>query len=136
MRKSSEPKKLLEFEIAFYERLLQKHPDFVDALKALGEVYTRRGWYEKGLAVDLKLAQLKADDPIVWYNLACSYSLLRRPDDAVQALRQAIARGYDDFEYLGTDPDLQPLRQSPQFRRFLIHVASQRFRFAKFPQHF
>lgn len=124
MQKRSKSHELLEFEITFYERLLANDPDFVDALAALGEAYTRRGWYEKGLAVDQKLCQLKAKEPIVWYNLACSYSLLERPDDAVQALRQAIKLGYDDFEYLGKDPDLEPLRRSPKFRRFLETLAS------------
>ena len=119
MQKRSKVKELLGFEIGFYERLIQEHPNFVDALMALGEAYTRRGWYEKGLAVDLKLTQLKADAPIVWYNLACSYSLLHRHDEGLQALRQALALGYDDFKYLEKDPDLVSLRRSTQFRRFL-----------------
>ena len=119
MQKRSKSKDLLEFEIAFYERLLAGHPDFVDALIALGEAYTRRGWYEKGLAVDLKLTQLKADDPIVWYNLACSYALLKHPDEALRAIEKALALGYDDVEYLIHDPDLASLRQSPELRRLL-----------------
>jgi len=119
MQKRSKSKDLLEFEIAFYERLLADHPDFVDALMAVGEAYTRRGWYEKGLQVDLKLTQLKAAEPIVWYNLACSLALLKRPDEALHALEKAIALGYDDVEYLLKDPDLASLRQSPELRRLL-----------------
>lgn len=125
MQKRSKAKDLLEFEITFYERLIQEHPNFMDALTALGEAYTRRGWYEKGLAVDLKLTKLKAEDPIAWYNLACSYSLLQKLDKALDAFRRAIALGYDDFAYLEKDPDLALLRRSSQFRAFLVNVASQ-----------
>lgn len=126
MAKRSHAKELLEFEVAFYERLLEEQPNFVDALMALGEAYTRGGFYEKGFAVDQRLIQLKAHDPVVWYNLACSLSLLKRFDEALTSLRRALELGYDDFEYLGTDPDLQALRQSPQFRRFLETLASSK----------
>lgn len=126
MPKPSRAKELLEFEITFYERLLQNHPNFVDALMALGEAYTRRGWYDKGLAVDRQLTQLRSADPVAWYNLACSLSLVNRLDDALEALRQAIALGYDDFVFLSRDPHLAALRRSPQFRRFLETVASSR----------
>lgn len=105
--------------MAFYERLLEAHPDFTDALMALGEAYTRRGWYEKGLAIDLKLAQLNDLDPTVWYNLACSYSLLKRSEESFHALRRAIGLGYDDFDHLMKDPDLAVLRQLPKLRHFL-----------------
>ena len=119
MPKQSKTNEQLEFEIAFYERLIHEKPNFVDALTALGAAYTRRGWHEKGLAVDQRLTQLKREDPVVWYNLACSLSLLKRFDEALEALQRAIALGYDDFEFLAKDPDLHALRQSPQFRRFL-----------------
>lgn len=119
MAKQSKANELLDFEIAFYERLLQDYPDFTDALMALGASYTRRGWHDKGLQIDQKLTELKANDAVVWYNLACSYSLLRRVDESLDALRRAIALGYDDFDHLRRDPDLLTLRQSAQFRRFL-----------------
>ena len=126
MQKRTKTHDLLEFNIAFYERLLRDSPGFVDALVALGEAYTRRGWYEKGLGVDQQLTQLKGDDPLVWYNLACSYSLLKRPDDALQALQRALELGYDDLEYLIRDPDLASMRHSPKFRPFLEQYVASR----------
>jgi tetratricopeptide (TPR) repeat protein len=126
MPKRANANEQLEFEIAFYERLLRDKPDFTEALIALGEAYTRRGWYEKGLTVDLKLTQLQATNPTAWYNLACSYSLLKRPDEAFEALRRAFALGYDDAEYLIKDPDLATLRQSPRFRGLLEQCLASR----------
>lgn len=123
MPKPNKSHELLDFEIAFYEQLAKEHPTFTDALVALGEAYTRRGLHDKGLEIDQRLVGLKAKDPVIWYNLACSYSLLTRLDDAMTALRRAIELGYDDFTYLKRDPDLRILRQSPQFQQFLQTLA-------------
>ena len=119
MPRRSKSDELLDFEIAFYEKLLRAYPDFVDALLPLGHAYTRRRLHEQALAVDLRLTRLRAEDPLSWYNLACSYSLLGRLDEAVEALRRAIAQGYADFSYLQQDPDLANLRRSPHFREFV-----------------
>ena len=105
----------LDFEIAFYEGILEQLPDSVDLLMALGNDYTQRGLFEKGLTVDQRLCQLRARDPIIHYNLACSYSLLGRIDEALQALEQAIAYGYSDFRYVQLDPDLENLRGDPRY---------------------
>ena len=119
MARRSKTDELIDFEIAFYEKLLRAYPNFVDALIPLGNAYTRRGLHEKGLAVDVHLTQLRQDDPLSWYNLACSYSLLNRIDESLDAMKQAMKRGYTDLHYLQNDADLINLRQSRQFRQFL-----------------
>ena len=124
MPRRSKSAELLEFEISFYEKLLHAYPDFVDVLIPLGTAYTRRGLHEKGLVVDLKLTRLRGDDPLTWYNLACSYALLKRVDDALAALRRSFELGYTDVRHLQQDPDLVHLRQSPQYRHFLESLTS------------
>lgn len=105
----------LDFEISFYEGVLNKRPDFFQALTALGNAYTARGDYAKGLKIDLALSRLRRDDPLVHYNLACSYSLLGEIDAAFKTLKNAILLGYDDFNYLRRDPDLENLRKDKRF---------------------
>lgn len=129
MARPSKAEALLEFEIAFYQKLLRDYPDFVDVLIPLGEAYTRRGLHDKGLEVDLRLTQLRGEDPVVWYNLACSYSLLQKTEESAQALRRAIEMGYTDFEHLRKDPDLINLKRSPAYRQvldFLSHLSGTR----------
>ncbi len=106
----------LDFEINFFERFLEKKPDYVQALVALGDAYTKRGWYEKGLEVDKRLADLRPDDPLVFYNLACSYSLINSIGDASWALKKALDLGYRDFRWIEKDPDLENLRKSPEYQ--------------------
>jgi hypothetical protein len=48
----------------------------------LGDDYTRRGKFKAGLDVDTRLAKLRPDDALVYYNLACSYSLTSQMDAA------------------------------------------------------
>ncbi len=106
----------LSFEIAFCEKLLEKNPTLIEAMILLGELYSREGFHEKGLAVDLQLVALRPKDPIVHYNLACSYSLLKQPEEALRALEQSIVLGYDDFQFLQKDSDLRSLRQDPRYQ--------------------
>ncbi|MCP4653413.1 MAG: hypothetical protein GY858_08550 [Candidatus Omnitrophica bacterium] len=107
-----------DFEIKFYENLIQKRPNFVHALASLGDAYTRGGFYKEGLAVDKRLAELKPQDPHVHYNLACSLSLTGDLQTALEELKEAIVLGYDDFDYLFKDSDLENLRNLPECREF------------------
>lgn len=106
----------LDFQIEFYEGILREKPNFVEALVVLGEIYTRKGLYKRGLKVDKRLVELKPDNPIIHYNLACSFSLLGEIGDAFRALRKAIRLGYDDFGFMNKDPDLENLRGDRRFR--------------------
>ena len=119
MPRRAKSDELLDFEIEFYEKLVSAYPNFIDALIPLGNAYTRRGLHDKGLQVDLRLTQLRGDDPLTWYNLACSHALLKQLDESLSALRRAVELGYHDFTYLQQDPDLASLRQSPQYRQLL-----------------
>jgi tetratricopeptide (TPR) repeat protein len=108
----------LHFEIAFYENVLKKSPNFIEALMCLGDLYTKQGFYEKGLRVDQRLSELRPDDPTVFYNLACSYSLMSDVAAAEQAIKRSIELGYEDFEYMQKDPDLLNLLSTEEFQAF------------------
>ena len=82
----------LDFEISFLEGVLKHRPNYIDALAPLAEAYTRRGLFEKGLEIDKRLAFLCQDDPVVHYNLACSYVLSGYTAKALTALKAARAR--------------------------------------------
>ncbi len=107
----------LDFETKFYEGVLKQKPDFVQALAALGDTYTKRGLFKEGLDIDKRLINLKPNDPIAWYNLACSYSLLNDIDSGLEALKKAINFGYEDFYFLNKDPDLENLRRDARFQK-------------------
>jgi len=105
----------LDTKIEFVEGLVRRDPNYVDALQILGDHYTQRGRINEGLKVDERLARLEPGNPLVFYNLACSYSLAGEIDHAANALERALQLGYRDFDWLAKDPDLKPLRTQPVF---------------------
>ena len=120
--KSSSKKKLsrqeekeLDIKIGFMEGVIKRDPGYVEALKILGDDYTQRGKFVAGLKVDEQLSQLRPADPLVQYNLACSYSLTGTFNQAAAALEKALDLGFTDFKWLGQDPDLNDLRQHPLY---------------------
>jgi len=115
----------VDFEISFFEKLVKGKDDFVDALIPLAEAYTRKGLYEKGLEIDLRLVQLMADDPIVHYNLGCSLCLIGRKEEALKILIRAVLLGYDDPEHMREDPDLATLREEPVFKKLLLQISQE-----------
>lgn len=107
----------LDLEISFLQGIIQRDPDFIEALQILGDDYTRRGLVENGLKVDERLSELRPCDPVVYYNLACSYSLAERLELAMIALDRALVLGYRDFKWMARDPDLKNLRNSPHYKK-------------------
>ncbi len=99
-----------EFTIWFLEGVLDKYPTYVECLMYLGNAYTATGLYEKGLEADLKLEKLRPGDPLVYYNLACSFSLMGMFSESLDALEKAVDLGYDDLEHLINDSDLNGVK--------------------------
>jgi tetratricopeptide (TPR) repeat protein len=112
----------LDAKIEFMEGLVRRDPNYVDALQLLGDHYTQRGKLVEGLKVDERLARLEPTSPLVFYNLACSYSLTDQIDRAALALEKAIQLGYTDFKWLVKDPDLKKLRAHPAFDEIKRHI--------------
>jgi len=106
------------FEIAFYEKILVHSPRFIEALAALAELYTKEGLYDKGLELDRRLAELRPEDPVIQYNLACSLSLKGDVPAAFSTVKRAVSNGYQDFAHLENDPDLIHLWNDPGFQDY------------------
>ncbi|MFC1588241.1 hypothetical protein ACFL54_08020 [Planctomycetota bacterium] len=108
-----------EFEIGVSLEALRHNPKDIEAMTKLGLAYTTTGAYDKALAIDLQLVGLNPDDPIAYYNLACSYALLAEDRPALDALQMAIDKGYNDLDWIQKDLDLDPIRHLPEFRNIL-----------------
>jgi tetratricopeptide (TPR) repeat protein len=106
-------------ELDFLEAVAMRLPEDAEVLKALGDLYTRVGRYEKGLDIDGRLAKLCPKDPLVWYNLGCSLALLNKRAAALQSLKKAVTLGYRDFEWMSRDADLKSLRDENGFKSLL-----------------
>jgi tetratricopeptide (TPR) repeat protein len=108
-----------EFQREFFEAAIEVDPCNLECLIRLGDLYTRQGFYEKGLAIDRRLVGICPSEPTFHYNLACSQALLGRLDEALEALRRAIELGYDDWEHVERDEDLACLRKLDAYERVM-----------------
>jgi hypothetical protein len=106
----------LDFEVDFYQRVLEKLPHFAEVLRVQAGNLTIKGRLEDGLLVDKRLVAARPFDPTAHYNLACRYALLKQPDLAVGSLKRAIELGYRDFRFMEEDRDLDSIRKDPRFR--------------------
>lgn len=115
-RSARDQTRALDIQIQFMEGVVRRDPRYVEALQLLGDNYTKRGRYSEGLNVDERLAELEPENPLVFYNLACSYSLTDNCDCAADAIEKAIALGYRDFKWMVKDPDLKKLRTHARYK--------------------
>lgn len=136
-RKSSARKKLtrketreLDVKIEFLEGIVRRDGEYIEALQLLGDHYTERGKLIESLSVDERLSRLEPRNPLVFYNLACSYSLTGRVHRAAMALEQALSLGYCDFKWLARDPDLRKLREHALFRQIEAKIRKMKVKVA------
>ncbi len=121
MAKSDDP----QFEIAFYESVLRHDGSYTDVIELLGGLYTKHGRIADGLKMDRRLVRLLPENPTAHYNLACSLALVSRKSDALKALRRAVELGYRDLDWMVQDPDLEGLKEHPQFVELLDQLKPQ-----------
>lgn len=109
----------LDFELDFFSGILSRYADYVDVLRIVGNLLTVKGRFAEGLQIDKRLVQLRPNDALAHYNLACSFALLKRPEQSLKTLRRAVELGYRDFRYMKEDHDLDSIRHDPRFRQLL-----------------
>ena len=119
------PKSDPQFEIEFYEAVHRRCPGYVDVVSLLGGLYTKAGRIADGLKMDRKLVRLEPKNATAHYNLACSLALCKKRPDALRSLRTALSLGYDDLDWMEQDPDLEILKNDPEFRKLLSQLKPQ-----------
>ncbi|QPJ62800.1 MAG: tetratricopeptide repeat protein [Candidatus Nitronauta litoralis] len=62
-----------------------------------------------------RLEKQAPEMPELHYNLACYFSLTGDVEKGLEALAEAVRKGYSDMQGLETDPDLKALRDHPGY---------------------
>lgn len=109
----------LDFDIDFFEKLLVRNGDSLETLRLLAELVSKKGLVQRAVELDARVVELLPEDFLARYNLACSLARAGRPDEAIDSLSKAILLGYDDLAHMDVDPDLDSLRDLPEFRALL-----------------
>jgi len=65
------------------------------------------------------MLKLQPDNAIINYNIACLYAIQNDQDKAIDWLRLALKKGYDNWEKIKTDPDLENIRDSIFYKEII-----------------
>jgi len=66
-----------------------------------------------------KILEIDSSNNLAHYNLACLYSVQKKPDIAIRELNRALDEGYSAFHHMERDPDLDALRPLPAYKKIL-----------------
>jgi tetratricopeptide (TPR) repeat protein len=70
-------------------------------------------------------AEIQPDNPRLFYNLACAYSLYGDKKKALEALKKAVQKGYNNIAELNASEALAPLRQEESFQKIIEQIRGQ-----------
>jgi len=89
----------------------------------LGTVQAARlGFRDKSRELAARALKVRPDAFSTFYNVACAYSVLGDKDDAIRMLDQAVQHGRGNLEWIGHDPDFDPLRSDPRFSAIVNRI--------------
>ncbi len=101
-----------------YLKSISINPENSTPYENLGFLFYINGEYEKCIEANKKWIVISPDDNLSYYNIACLYSLLNKPNDAIEWLEKAIQKGFNNFEKLKSDEDLKNAKNSEAFNDF------------------
>ena len=102
-----------------YQKALSIQPSSQHALNNLAIAYARQGEYDRALAIFKELVKLQPDYPGTYYNLASVYAIQNEKKESIDWLKQAIARGYQNWDLIKNDPDLENIRSTSEYKELI-----------------
>jgi len=85
----------------------------------IGNSFLNDGKYDEAAKHYRKALELEPDEFIALYNMACVRSLEMKIDEAIEWLEKSIEAGYDDFEWMEADTDLDNIREDERYQELL-----------------
>ncbi len=104
-------------QAAALENHLKKVPEDARARILLAGGYAQMDRPEDALREASFAVALRSNEATVLYNAACVFCLLKRKQEALDALRKAWDAGFQDANWARRDPDLAVLKGEPEFEK-------------------
>ena len=100
-----------------YQEALSIQPDFIRALFNLAKAYSIKGEYGKVISACNKVIELQPNISSAYYHIASAYARQNKIDDAIDWLKRAVNRGYDKWDFIRNDKDLESIRNTSYYRK-------------------
>ena len=102
-----------------FEKALSLQPEFLEAQNNLAMAYAADRQYDRALAAFKKLIALDPGNAGNYYNVAVLYALQNSVDESIAWLEKAIDNGYDNWELILNDNDLNNIRNSAAYKELV-----------------
>ena len=117
MLKLLEKKKKLDQALTQLRKALSLQPGFTSLDRdRISIVFDVKKKYEAKLAQLHEIIARRPDNAAAAYHIACIYSRRGQIDDAIKWLNQAIQKGFNRWDLIITDSDLNGIRSSKDFQ--------------------
>ena len=92
------------------QQRLDLNPDDARACNLGAGIHATLGDSAKALEYAERSLAIDPEDPMLLYNVACTYSMLGKIDEGLSCLERAVDKGFGHKEWIDHDGDLDPLR--------------------------
>jgi predicted esterase len=111
------------FEAVTAQRLLH-HVVTIVSFYLTRELLEKRMYGHAAAALEVA-TDIRDDNPVVWYNLACALARTGQQNAALDALERSVETGFTDAEHIVNDPDLSSLRGEDRFRSVVERLRAE-----------
>jgi tetratricopeptide (TPR) repeat protein len=101
------------------QELLKVSPQDPELHYNLGILYYKKGEFDKAIFQYQKSLSIQPDNPSTYYNIACMYSMKNRVEKSIDFLKRAIEKGYDNWDLIKSDKDLENVRGTSHYKKLL-----------------
>ena len=107
--------KILQFLLKLYPKYLLKQPDDARAHMFFAIDLAMEGKTKEAKAEAAKALELDPTDPLMQYNASCFYARVGEKHLALESLKNSVATGYEYYEWIKRDSDLDSIRNEPEY---------------------
>ena len=101
--------------LELYPRYLSQHPDDARAHILYATDLAQVGKLDEAKVESTKALELSPNDALMQYNGACFYARMGESKQAIDYLGKAIKTGWENFEWMKRDTDLDSIRNEPDY---------------------
>ncbi|UCF78574.1 MAG: protein kinase [Candidatus Eiseniibacteriota bacterium] len=110
---------MLHVSLEAYPRYLAQHPADGRAHIHFAVRLAEAGRLDEGKKHAEEAIRLNPTDPLMLYNVACFYARIGEVALAIRRLKESIAAGYELYEWIKRDADLENLRDEPEYLKLM-----------------
>ena len=105
--------------VKILQELVKVNPEDPRLHYDLGTLYYKKGEFDKAIYQYQKSLSIRPDNPSTYYNIACMYSMQNRVEKSIDFLKKAIEKGYDNWDHIRNNRDLENVRGSSQYKKLV-----------------